>query len=394
MRKLNGLILISALIMACSAVNAQMRIVIDGQQIPTEDIASIVILPNTNEINVATTIAYNVGPVTVDPNSVGISSFTSSASTVLAGQDVSLDWNTANAVSCEATGGVDGWAGTTITLPNGSATITAATVGSHTFTLTCNGSEAGDTDTRNVFVTVTPADAVAITSFSAAPDSITVGGTTTISWNTVNAESCTPTGGTADWTSQQIALPSGNATIALASAGTYTFSLTCVGPSGDQQTQSDVVTVSPDVQSCDSVTLSGNTTNWSSFWNASFPGPSYENATNRLVSQTGYLAIEFNTGNVIDDGKISALENSSTPGIRIGSISQCPGDFTEVPAECTYVWGLGGGIRWATNGKFGACDLEQNTTYYFNITFTDGVDPSSTSCSDSPCRINLQHVNL
>ena len=393
MRKLNGLILISALLMACSAVNAQMRIVIDGQQIPTEHIASIVILPNTNEINVATTIAYDVGPATVGDN-VAISSFTSSASAVLVGQDVSFGWNTANAVSCEATGGVDGWAGTSITLPSGSATITTATLGSHTFTLTCDGSEPGDTVTRNVFVTVTPADAVAITSFSADPDSITTGNTTTITWNTVNAESCTPTGGTADWTSQQITLPSGSATIALDSAGTYTFSLTCVGPSGDQQTQSDVVTVSPEVQSCDTVTLDGVTTAWSSFWNTSFPGPSYENVTNRIVARDGYLAIEFNTGNVIDDGKISALENASTPGIRTGSISQCPGDFTEVPAECTYVWGLGGGLRWATNGKFGACDLESNTTYYFNITFTDGEDPNSSSCNASPCRINLQHVNL
>lgn len=393
MRKLNGLILISALIMACSAVNAQMRIVIDGQQIPTEHIASIVILPNANEINVATTIDYDVSVATVGDN-VAISSFTSSVSTVLAGQGVTFSWNTANAVSCEATGGVDGWAGTSISLPSGSSTITAATVGTHTFTLTCDGNEAGDTDTRNVSVTITPADAVSITSFSADPDSITIGNTTTISWNTVNAESCTPTGGTADWTSQQIALPSGSATIALNATGTYTFGLTCQGPSGDQQSESEVVIVSPDSQSCDTVTLSGTTVGWGSFWNTTFPGPSYENVTNKLVSKNGYLAIEFNTGNISDDGKISALENSSTPGIRTGAISQCPGDFTEVPAECTYVWGLGGGIRWATNGKFGACDLEPNTTYYFNITFTDGEDPASSSCNASPCRINLQHVNL
>ncbi len=391
MRNLKGLLLISALSMVCSLANAQMRIVIDGQQIPTEHIASIVILPNTNEINVATTVAYDVSPAVVGDN-VAINSFIASSTTVLAGQAVSFSWNTSNAVSCAATGGVDGWAGTTITLPSGSATITTATIGTHTFTLTCDGSEAGDTAARNTTVTTAPADAVVFTSFTAVPDSVTVGDTTSISWDIVNAESCTPTGGTADWTAQQISLPSGSADIIMDTVGTYTFSLVCQGPS-DQQTGSDVVTVSPEAQSCDSVTLSGTTVDWGDFWFDDFPNPRYENVTNYIIPRQGYLALEFDTADIVDDGKISALENSSTPGIRIGAISQCPGDFN-VPAECSYVWGLGGGIRWATNGKLGACDLDPNTTYYFNISFTDGEVPSTSTCNSSPCRINLQHINL
>jgi len=392
MRKLNGLILISALVMACSTASAQMQIVIDGQQIPTEHIASIVILPNTNVINVSTTVAYDIDVAVVGEN-VAINSFTASSNTVVAGQNLNISWTTSNAVSCDATNGADGWAGSVITLPNGTASITTATVGTHTFTLTCAGSEQGDTTTRNTTVTVTSPDAVAITSFSANPDSITEGETTTISWNTVNAVSCTPTGGTADWTAQSISLPSGSANIAIASQGSYNFSLTCQGPDNDQQSKSDVVTVSPESQSCDDVTLAGNIVGWGTFWSAGFPGPSYENVTNWIIPQKGYLALEFNTGNINDDGKISALENSASPGIRTGSISQCPGDFN-TPAECSYVWGLGGGLRWATNGKSGACDLESNTTYYFNITFTDGEDLNTSTCNNTPCRINLQHVNL
>ena len=394
MRKLNGLILISALIMVCSTVNAQMRIVIDGQQIPTQDIASIVILPNTNEINVATTVSYVVAPQVVNDN-VAINSFTSSSASVLLGQSVIFSWNTSNAVSCTASNGIDGWAGSSITpLSSGSVSISTTTLGSHTFTLSCDGAETGDTATRSVVVNTTPADAVSISSFTATPDSITAGGTTNLAWSTVNASSCTPTGGTADWTSQQIALPSGSANLTINSTGTYIFNLVCVGPTGDQQTRQEIVTVTPEQQSCDSVTLAGNIVQWSTFWSASFPGPVYENVTNWIIPQRGYLAIEFNTANVNDDGKISSLENSSTPGIRNGSISTCPGDFTDVPAECTYQWGLGGGLRWATNGKLGACDLDSNTTYYFNITFTDGVDLTSSTCGGAPCRINLQHTNF
>jgi len=237
---------------------------------------------------------------------------------------------------------------------------------------------------------VTP---VTFTSFSATPNEIVEGESTTLSWSTENADSCTPSGGTGGWDSTIIDLPNGNASITIATTGTYTFNLDCHGPSGDQQTRSDVVTVTPEQQLCDSVTLAGNVVNWSSFWSAGFPGPVYENVTNWIIPRTGYLAIAFNTAGIIDDGKISALENPASPGLRIGSISQCPGDFN-TPAECSDVWGLGGGIEWTTNGKSGACDLDSNTAYYFNITFTDGVNPNSTHCNAAPCRINLQHINF
>ena len=378
--------------MACSTASAQMAVRIDGNPINDDVIDSITIDPIANELNITTTLNYNVTVQQVG-DGVAINSFTASPGTVVAGQNVTFTWNTSNAISCQATGGVDGWAGTTVTPPSGSVIKTMTTVGTYNFTLTCDGSAAGDTTSRIATVTITSPDAVAITSFTASPDSITEGETTTLSWTTVNAESCTPTGGTTDWTSQVISLPSGSANIAIASQGSYTFSLTCQGTTGDEQTKSDVVTVSPESQSCDDVTLAGNIIGWGSFWSAGFPGPTYENVTNRIIPQKGYMAIEFNTGNVNDDGKISALENSSTPGIRIGSFSQCPGDF-DVPAECRYTWGLGGGLRWATNNRSGACDLDANTTYYFNITFTDGVDLNTSTCNSTPCRINLQHVNL
>jgi plastocyanin len=390
MRKLNGLILLSALIMAYSTASAQQMVIkIDDQPIPSGVVDSITIDPLLNEVNITTTPNYVVNYETVGDDVV-ITSFTASSASVVAGDTVTFSWQTSNADSCDATGGVDGWAATNLPV-NGSRQITTATIGQHSYTLTCSG--LNGPATLSIQVDTTSADALAITSFTATPDAIMAGESTTISWNTTNAQSCTPTGGTADWTSQTITLPSGSANITIDSTGDYTFSLVCQGLIGDQQSRSDTVTVSPVGVSCDDVSLAGNINDWGSFWSANFPGPSYQNVTNRIIPQKGYLALEFNTANIIDDGKISALENSSTPGIRTGSISQCPGDFNVAP-ECNYTWGLGGGIRWATNGKFGACDLDANTTYYFNITFTDGEDPDTSTCNEAPCRINLQHVNL
>ena len=234
---------------------------------------------------------------------------------------------------------------------------------------------------------------VSLTSFTATPDMIDEGGTTTLSWSTVNAESCEATGGTTEWTENEITLPSGSTNVTIGTAGTYTFYLECQGPESDQQTSSATVTVNDVPQACDSVTLSGNIVNWSSFWSASFPDPVYENVSNIIVAQKGYLAIEFNTADFIDDGKISLLENPTTPGIRTGAYSECPGDFN-VPSECKAVWGLGGGLRWSTNGSLDSCELNPDTTYYFNVTFTDGEDLNTSTCNNTPCRINVQHVNL
>jgi plastocyanin len=392
MRKLNGLILIVTLVMFCSIASAQIVIKIDDVPVNDGVIDYITIDPVLNELNIHTTMNYSVNVESVG-DSVAINSFSPSSGTVVAGQTVTFSWNTSNAVSCQASNGVDGWAVTTITLPSGTATINADTVGTHIYTLTCDGSAVDDTVSLNATVTTTSADVVSITGFTATPDAILAGATTNLSWTTVNASSCTPTGGTTDWTSQAISRPNGSANVTIDNAGTYTFNLVCQGPSGDQQARSDVVTVTSGQQSCDSVTLSGNVVDWSTFWYQVFPGPVYENVTNYIVARRGYLAIEFNTANINDDGKVSALENASTPAIRTGSISTCPGDF-DVPAECRYTWGLGGGLAWSTNGKLGTCALDSNTTYYFNITFTDGVDIDSTTCNSAPCRINLQHYNF
>lgn len=387
MLKLNGLKWLLALAVIASTANAD--IIIDNQSIPGSDIDSISISPATGNLFVTTTPGYTVTKVVVG-DQVAITNFTVTPGTILAGGSATVSWNTANAVSCTASNGVGGWAGSTITLPSGSKSITTSTLGSHQFTLTCNGSETGDTATSNVVLTVNAANAVAITSFAASPATIVAGGSTTLSWTTLNASSCTASGGAGGWSGRSISLPNGSANITIDTAGNYTFTLTCSDVSGGQDVVSSVVTVNPDTQLCTTASLSGNIDTWKSFWLVDFPRPGYDNRY-ATVPRFGYYALEFNTGNIVSNGKIYTVETTVTDGVRLGAISQCPGDFDVAP-ECDYVWGIGGGLSWATNGTLG-CQLLPNTTYYFNVTYTDGVDASRSSCSSSPCITTIQHVN-
>jgi hypothetical protein len=147
----------------------------------------------------------------------------------------------------------------------------------------------------------------------------------------------------------------------------------------------------PEPGNCEDTTSPVTLKGWNQVFIAPFPMPTYQNVTFQVVPQYGYYSIGFDTGNTVDDGKISLLENGTTPGIRHTSISECKGDLNVVDS-CKLSYGLGGGMRWATNGRAGSCDLKKNTRYYFNVTF---LNPDGTSaCGGSPCYINLQITNL
>ena len=239
-----------------------------------------------------------------------------------------------------------------------------------------------------------PPGDVAITAFTASPLTITEGQTTTISWTTANATSCTPTGGTGGWPNRAIVLPNSSTNITINTSGIYNFKLTCQGDSGTPAVRS--ITVSANAQpdptgNCPAPSLVGTERSWASLFIVNFPGPGYGNR-HATIPRTGYYALKFNTGNIVDDGRMSSIETTVTDGVRLGAFSACPGIFDVAP-ECTHIWGVGGGINWATNGKSGACQLKANTDYYFNITYTNGISGATTSCRTSPCITTLQHVN-
>ena len=156
MRKLNGFIGACALLLMYSTANAQIQIVIDNQTIPTEDIESIVILPNSNLISVTTTVAYSVAKTNSAPpapDAVAITSLSATPSTVVVNELTTLSWTTQNASSCTPSRGAAGWNTKTIAVPDGKASFKIANANTYTFTLTCTGTD-GEQVVRNTTVTV------------------------------------------------------------------------------------------------------------------------------------------------------------------------------------------------------------------------------------------------
>jgi hypothetical protein len=150
MSHLRNILSVCALATATSLVSAG-DLIIDNQAIPGSDIESISISPQTGNIFVTTTPGYTVTKDATQ-NNVTIDSFVISPSTILAGDSATVSWSTSNAVSCAASNGVGGWGGSVPV--SGNQVITTSALGTYTFTLTCDGSDTGDTAVSNRSLTV------------------------------------------------------------------------------------------------------------------------------------------------------------------------------------------------------------------------------------------------
>ena len=129
-----------------------------------------------------------------------------------------LTWSATNATSCTASGA---WSGAKAT--SGSQS-TGALKANATYSLTCTGSGGSATQSATVSVTSpTPAPTV---SLAASPSSIASGGSSTLTWSTTNATSCTASGA---WTGSK-ATSGSQSTGALTANASY--SLTCTGTGG------------------------------------------------------------------------------------------------------------------------------------------------------------------
>jgi hypothetical protein len=144
-------------------------------------------------------------------------------SSIMIGQSTTLSWVSTNTTSCTASNGWIGnlgQSGTKIFLP----------INSTTYTISCTGQ--GGTATQNVTVSVnkSPADTPPLSlpnvTFSAFPESVKFGESTTLTWTTKNALSCVASGGWSgikDLNSSQKIVPEKTNT---------NFVLTCSGDGG------------------------------------------------------------------------------------------------------------------------------------------------------------------
>ena len=157
------------------------------------------------------TVDLNVEPEVVEPGGSAV-----------------LRWYSNNATACVASGG---WTGTKVT----SGSFTAREIFSNTtYTLTCEGP--GGSTTRSVMVDVVRGPPTV--TLTASPSSVISGQSSTLTWSSTNATSCTASGA-GGWSGTKETNGSQSTGAMLTS---LTFTLTCTG-AGGSATQSTTVTV-------------------------------------------------------------------------------------------------------------------------------------------------------
>ena len=155
-------------------------------------------------------------------------SLSASPTNVSQGGATSLSWSSTNATSCTASGD---WSGTKGT--SGSESISSINSDSQ-YILECTGAGGSASDTVDVIVITTPIPTV---SLSASPSTVSEGGSTTLSWISSNATSCSATG---DWSGTKGT--SGSETINSINNDSQ-FVLSCTGAGGSSSASVNVSVV-------------------------------------------------------------------------------------------------------------------------------------------------------
>jgi hypothetical protein len=170
---------------------------------------------------------YSYETVYVDVEPIPTIEFTVDPQPLREGDIATLTWSTTYATHCVATGE---WSGERA--PGGSAPVSPAPAGTHTYGLTCYGD--GGESSATVTLTVTSGPTLV---FSLTPIAILEGGNATLTWQASSATSCTASdawdgarglGGTQDVSP---------------AAGTYVYTLTCVDANDEIATSSVTLSV-------------------------------------------------------------------------------------------------------------------------------------------------------
>jgi hypothetical protein len=147
---------------------------------------------------------------------------TANPTSVTSGKASALTWATTNATSCTAK---DGWSGSKgmsgTNISTGNLTTTTK------FTLSCTG-PGGTAADASATVTVTAAPAPTVT-FAASPGTVNTGGSSTLTWNVTNADTCTASG---SWSGSKVVTAGDHTASTGALTATSTYALSCVGAGG------------------------------------------------------------------------------------------------------------------------------------------------------------------
>ena len=173
-------------------------------------------------------VTVNVTPANPPP-AVALSAVPNA---IVQGSSATLSWSSTNATGCTAS---RDWTGAKATQGTQS-TGTLTSVRTYSYGLSCTGP--GGVASRSATVVVSATPPAPSVSLSANPAQVAQGGTSTLSWSTTNASTCTASGG---WSGTKAI--SGSQTTSALSQST-TFTLACTG-AGGTTTRSVSVTVTP-----------------------------------------------------------------------------------------------------------------------------------------------------
>ncbi len=327
------------------------------------------------------TVTVSAGPTLP---AAAVVTFLATPTTIQAGQSTLLTWVTTNATRCTATGGSgsDSWTGAEPTASLGTAIGPLNTAGTYTYTLTCTG-PGGTSAPSALDVNVGAATpAAALVSFIALPTALQTGQSTTLTWVSTNATSCTATGGTGSdgWSGTQQPLSVGTAIGPLNTAGTYTYTLLCTGPGGASAPTSANVTVSAGpplagitalvaipsaIQVGQSITLTWATTHalsctatggtGSDGWNGSKPILSVGTVIGPLNTAGSYTYTLTCTGlgGTSAPAAVTVTVSAGTPPATLGSLTATPAAL-QTGQSTTLAWSASNATACTATGGSGA----------------------------------------
>ena len=291
--------------------------------------------------------------IIVSPPAAPVVNFSASPLVVAYDGASELNWSTENTDSCVASGA---WSGSQNL---SGSNIRRNLIADTTYTLTCTG--AGGSASDSVTITVLEAP-VPVLSFSASPNTVEQNGSTTLTWNTINANSCNASGG---WSGSKAT--AGSMVIDALTTNT-SFSLSCSGVGGTVSDEISII-VSPPVAvpvvnfsaSPNTVEQNGSTTlNWSSSnatgctasgdWAGSKAGTGSQVVSGLTIDSQFDLVCTGPGGSVNSSVSVSVVLNSNgtallswmpptenTDGSQLGDLAgyrihygTAPGSYTDV----------------------------------------------------------------
>jgi hypothetical protein len=226
---------------------------------------TLTVTPTTGTA-ITQTVTVTVTPAVIGPT---ITSFTAGSASITSGASTTLTAVFTGGTGVITPGNVTASSGTAVTVSPTATTIYTLTVTPTT----------GTAVTQTVTVTVTPVAPTPTVTLSASPISITSGGSSTLTWSSTNATSCTATGG---WTGTEAT----SGTKSVSPTTTTIYTLTCTGSGGTSSPASATVTVggtAPDV----TITVNPSQTHPISPWIYGINGSGIPNAPDVTINRMG-----------------------------------------------------------------------------------------------------------